>query len=250
MPTVKLPSAIAPALMMSTRPKPTSAAPWLNANTLSLSTRSRTAVSPRRLTRASSRASRFSAAPLTLTVVAAAIMSPTSPVTCPVAVAVGRSISLDPAVGEAGHQHDADHRQQQHRRRPGVGHAEDDSRGDAEHEAGGNVDDTVDQPRDVLDVVAEVGQRLARRADRLARLWSAARHLRLEQVGPQQRLHVHPRLRPRDRRVVDHRHAHQLGDAEHGGVAIHRRGVALVERFEAAPEDVAAEHGQREEHDE
>ena len=140
--------------------------------------------------------------------------------------AVGLAVGLDPAVGEAGHEHDADHRQQQHRRGPGVGHPEDDPGGDAEHEAGRHVDDAVDQPGDVLDVVAEVGERLAGRTDRLAGLRPAARHLRLEQVGPQERLHVHPRLRPHDRRVVDHRHAQQLDDAEQRGVAVDGRRLA------------------------
>ena len=53
---------------------------------------------------------------------------------------------------------------------------------------------------DVLGVVAEVGQRLAGRPDRLPGLRTAAGDLGGQQVGAQQRLHVRPRLRPRDRR--------------------------------------------------
>ena len=85
MPTLNEPDAIAPALTTMISPKPTSAAPVLNANTPSLSTRSRTAVTPRRSTSTFRRASMLSAAPLTFTVVADAIMSPTSPVTLAVA---------------------------------------------------------------------------------------------------------------------------------------------------------------------
>ena len=83
----------------------------------------------------------------------------------------------------AGEQHDADHRQEQHRRRPGVGQAEHEAGDDAEDDPGGHVDDAVDELGHVLDVVAEVGQRLAGRPDRLSGLGTAAGHLGGEQVG-------------------------------------------------------------------
>jgi hypothetical protein len=46
------------------------------------------------------------------------------------------AIGLDPAVGEARDENHTNHRQQQDRRRPGVGHAEDDTGDHAEHEPG------------------------------------------------------------------------------------------------------------------
>ncbi len=52
-----------------------------------------------------------------------------------------------------------------------------------EHDAGGDVDEAVDEHRDVLDVVAEVGDRLARGPDRLTGFGPAAGDLSGEQVG-------------------------------------------------------------------
>ncbi len=80
-----VPTTSAPAPTSRTRPSPTSVAPRLKAYTPSSSTRSRTAVSRRRPTSTRSRSSTSGAASFTLTVVAAAITSPTSPVTAPVA---------------------------------------------------------------------------------------------------------------------------------------------------------------------
>ena len=74
------------ALTSTTSPSPTSAAPWLKAQMPSSSTRSRTAVRRRASTRPRSRIITGSTASLTLTVVAAAITSPSSPLTAMAAV--------------------------------------------------------------------------------------------------------------------------------------------------------------------
>ena len=80
-PTSKLPDARPPAVAISTSPRPMSAAPWLKAWTPSSSTRSRTAVCRRRSTRTCSRDIVGSIAAFTFTVVAAAMTSPSRPLT-------------------------------------------------------------------------------------------------------------------------------------------------------------------------
>ena len=194
-----------------------------------------------------SRASIGSAASFTFTVVAAAMTSPSRPVTCSVAARSAARYSLmrvsstrvatptpssgmsriSAAVGSARAEHEAG----EHR----------------EDEPARHVDHAVDELGDVLGVVAEVGDRFAGGADRLAGLGTTARHLGGEQVGAQQRLHVHPRLGPDERAVVDRRHADRLADRDGRRPPDRLVGVAGLECAEAAAEEVPGDGGHREE---
>ena len=176
-----------------------------------------------------------SVASLTLTVVAAAITSPTRPVTAAVASRSAARYALIRPSSAVVVEHDADQREQQHGGADGVGGAEQEPGGDGEHEPAGHVDHAVDEHGDVLGVVAEVGERLAGRADRLAGLRAAAGHLRRQQVGAQQRLHVHPRLRPHDRAEVDRAPSAPSRRRRRASAApVDGGGVAVRQRLEAA----------------
>ena len=139
---------------------------------------------------------------------------------------------------------------QQHQRGATVDAAEHQSGEDREHDAGRDVDEPVDEHRHVFDVVAEMSDRLACRADRLAGLWAAAGNLSGEQVGAQQRLHVHPRPCPGQRAEVDRAHPGELAQRQRAADPIHPRVVAGRERVEAATEQPSAQHRKGEEHHE
>ena len=98
-------------------------------------------------------------------------------------LAVVGAVLLDAPVERLGREDDADQRHEQHGGGDGVGRAEQDAGGDGEHQPARHVDHAVDELGDVLGVVAEVGQRLARRANRLPGLGTATGDLRGEQVG-------------------------------------------------------------------
>ena len=86
--------------------------------------------------------------------------------------------------------------------------------------------------------------------DRPAGFRPAARHLRREQVGPQQRLHVDPRRRPDQRAVVDGDHADQLGQRHRRGAPVGRGGVAVRQCTEPHGQEEAGDRRHREEDDE
>ena len=232
---MKLPSAIAEALITSTMPKPTSAAPWLKANTPSLSTPVAHGRDAAALDEAVEPGEQVLGRAVDLDRRRRRHHVADEPGDVAGGHAIGLAVRLDPAVGEAGT-----------RTTPIIG-----SRSTAAARASAmprmipaatlntSPADTSTTPSisqvDVLDVVAEVGERLAGRPDRLPGFRAAARHLRLEQVGPQERLHVHPRLRPRDRRVVDHGHAQELERSRAWRRSGTRSTSPVVERVEAAP---------------
>ena len=164
--------------------------------------------------------------------------------------AIGRSSCLDPRVEHPGEGGDREQRGDEHRSGAGVGRSQHERGDDRERHSAGHVDHAVDELCDVLGVVAEVCDRLAGRCDGPSRLGAAARHLGGEQVGAEERLHVHPATREHDGAGVDHRHPCGLDGDERHDPAHDRARVLPLERVERLGEDPPDRRRKREEHDE
>ena len=165
-------------------------------------------------------------------------------------LAVGCSIALDARVEHAGGDGDGRERQQQDGCGAGVDAAEHEPGEDGEDDPGADVDHAVDELSDVVDVVAEVGDGLTRRSDRLPGLGPTARQLCREQVGAQERLHVHEHTRPHQGTPVDGGHADGVDHQRRSCEPVHLRGVALLQRVKATAEQPSVQHRPAEEEDE
>ena len=139
--------------------------------------------------------------------------------------------------------------QRQHQDRGGgrVGGPEHEPGDHGEQQAAADVDDAVEEHGDVVGVVAEVRDRLTGRAHGLAGLGSTAGELGREHVGPQERLHVHPRLRPSDRAELQGRHAQHLADGEQQRPPQCLRRLRRRQRVVPAPEQEPGDGGHEEE---
>ena len=135
-------------------------------------------------------------------------------------------------------------------RRAGIDAAQHEGRQHGEDEAAADIDEAVDEHRRVLDVVAEVCDRFAGGAHRLAGLGPTARELGGEHVGAQEGLHVHPRAGPHQRSRVDGDHSQHVGEQRRGREPVHPGMVAGLQRMEAAAEQPATQHREGEEHHE
>ena len=107
-------------------------------------------------------------------------------------------------------------------------------REDGEHEPAGDVEVDVDEPHDVLDVVAEPGDRLARRPREALRSGARVEQRAGEHVRPEQRAHPFPHAEPRHPRAEEDRPPRRFepGEDRDEAVGIEPGGFGAGQRVE------------------